>query len=373
MDLIRLSYDEILKFMAPEGKLIPQRCLKSVLMKHGFLDYLMTRYTDLSLQESDKEHLREILYRMINHIEIRPLCKVCGKPLVFSNNQYLTYCSRKCSNNDPETLQKIANSISKSQREVYRKRGDEVKEKRKQTLSEKYNIDIDSPTPFAVKEIQEKSKDTIKEKYGVENILTTDEVFQKRKQTIEEKSVKYQMETKGLDIEYLDNGNILVRNACPIHGDLEYTHGDFNRRFSKRRMNTSTPCLICNPIGRKYLGKQKKLHNIIREIYDGKIIENDRKTLPHCEIDIYLPDLKLGFEFNGTYWHMDKRKFKKDDVNKISNMTAEEIWERDRNKLELAKQNGIEIMVVKEIDFDNDLNNIILHIQNTIEKKKSGN
>jgi hypothetical protein len=34
------------------------------------------------------------------------------------------------------------------------------------------------------------------------------------------------------------------------------------------------------------------------------------------EIDIYLPELKLGFEFNGLYWHSNKFKEKNYHLNK---------------------------------------------------------
>ena len=43
----------------------------------------------------------------------------------------------------------------------------------------------------------------------------------------------------------------------------------------------------------------------VRSIYDGTIIENDRKVLNGKELDLYLPDLNLAIEFNGNYWHSD--------------------------------------------------------------------
>lgn len=48
----------------------------------------------------------------------------------------------------------------------------------------------------------------------------------------------------------------------------------------------------------------------IKSIYKGKIILNDTKLLSGLELDVYLPDLKLAFEFNGEYFHSDvfKRK-----------------------------------------------------------------
>lgn len=41
----------------------------------------------------------------------------------------------------------------------------------------------------------------------------------------------------------------------------------------------------------------------IKSIYSGEIIDNSRKIIAPYELDIYLPELKLAFEYDGTYWH----------------------------------------------------------------------
>jgi hypothetical protein len=48
---------------------------------------------------------------------------------------------------------------------------------------------------------------------------------------------------------------------------------------------------------------QGQLYEFIRKHFNGEIIVNDRSAIAPKEIDIYLPALKLGFEFNGKYWH----------------------------------------------------------------------
>ena len=49
--------------------------------------------------------------------------------------------------------------------------------------------------------------------------------------------------------------------------------------------------------------KEKDLIRFIQTFYNGKIIENDRKVIKPKELDIYLPELQLAIEFNGTFWH----------------------------------------------------------------------
>jgi hypothetical protein len=43
------------------------------------------------------------------------------------------------------------------------------------------------------------------------------------------------------------------------------------------------------------------------------------------EIDIYLPQLNLGFEFNGVWWHSDEYKRKSSHLDKTNFFTKREI------------------------------------------------
>lgn len=42
--------------------------------------------------------------------------------------------------------------------------------------------------------------------------------------------------------------------------------------------------------------------------YNGRIEPNTRKIISPKELDIYIPDLKLAIEYNGTYWHAEERQ-----------------------------------------------------------------
>lgn len=80
---------------------------------------------------------------------------------------------------------------------------------------------------------------------------------------------------------------------------------------------------------------ENELVDFIKGIYKGNIILNDCKLLNGKEIDIYIPDLKLAIEFNGTYYHSDIHK---KDKNYHLNKTKEcnklgikliHIWDSD--------------------------------------------
>lgn len=75
------------------------------------------------------------------------------------------------------------------------------------------------------------------------------------------------------------------------------------------------------------------------------------KQLHEKEIDIYLPELRLGFEFNGDYWHMNPLLHENNEINPSTHFTARETWEHDYKKQILAKQYNILLYVVWEYDW----------------------
>jgi len=126
---------------------------------------------------------------------------------------------------------------------------------------------------------------------------------------------------------------------------------------------------------------EKEVFNFLREIYKGEILQNFR-GFQNIELDIYLPDQKLGIEYNGLYWHSEKFKNKKDHVRK-TNFFKERgihiitIWEDDwkykngiiksilRNKL---KQNIFRIFARNcEIKYVNAINKKNFLLKNHIQ------
>jgi hypothetical protein len=91
-------------------------------------------------------------------------------------------------------------------------------------------------------------------------------------------------------------------------------------------------CTICNGVGNS--SSQISFENFIRENYTDEIIVNSRKIIEPLEIDIFLPKINVGFEFNGSYWHSIKEKNKDYHQNKIiksleKNIILYHIWEDD--------------------------------------------
>lgn len=53
-----------------------------------------------------------------------------------------------------------------------------------------------------------------------------------------------------------------------------------------------------------------------------EIVRNDRTVVGPKELDIYVPSLKVGIEFDGTYWHSAKFQDKKTSIEKVNRCEA---------------------------------------------------
>ena len=93
----------------------------------------------------------------------------------------------------------------------------------------------------------------------------------------------------------------------------------------------------------------KYLENINLKVQPSFIIESKI-------FDIYIPDLNLLIEYNGDYWHCNPKKYNSTYYNKKKGKTAKEIWEYDKNKLDLAKKYNYNCFVIWESDYKKNKN-----------------
>ena len=83
--------------------------------------------------------------------------------------------------------------------------------------------------------------------------------------------------------------------------------------------------------------------------------------------DVFIPKLNLLIEINGDYWHLNPLIYSCDYYDKFRKITALEIWERDRLKSEIAKQQGYNFCCIWQKDI---IENFSKAIENEISKFK---
>ena len=234
----------------------------------------------------------------------------------------------------------------------------EIKSKIAKTNIDKYGF----VSPLLNEEIKQKSKETLKENWGVDNPLESSDIKEKVKKTnlerfgcyyptqspdvIENRKInnliKFGVENNNQNedfrknnfkianhenyIKYLGNSISLFNcNNCKEHFQIR-TDNFFSRSELKLDL-----CTICNPINDSKSIREKEVFDFIKSIYIGEIIPSYRDKL---EIDIYLPEINLGFEFNGLYWHSEKYVERNYHINKLNHFKSKgiriiNIWEDD--------------------------------------------
>lgn len=218
----------------------------------------------------------------------------------------------------------------------------EIKERIKTTNLERWGVE----NPMLNNDILDSLKKSNLEKWGVEWFYQTEEFKSKSiissvnkfgSSSFKKSDIFHQKTLIGSHkgyVKYLGESIHLFR--CDLDHNFEIkTDNYFSRLYSNIPL-----CTICNPIGDLKSIKESDLYNFIKSIYDGEITQSYRDGL---EIDIYLPHLKLGFEFNGLYWHSDKYKDKWYHLNKTKyfselGIRIIHIWEDDwRDRREIIK------------------------------------
>jgi hypothetical protein len=194
-----------------------------------------------------------------------------------------------------------------------------VKKKRQKTYIEKYGYEH----PMQNINILNKKKKTSMKKYNNENYTNVKKMkITSANNNIEKMKKKYNLDILLYNKEYFikcDKGHIYKINYDVLQ---------------KRYLYEVTMCTICNPIDYKISDMEKQVKKFIKDNCK-LIIEKSRNIIKPYELDIYIPDLKLAFEFNGLYWHNELYKDKNYHL----------------NKTELCEKNGIQLIHIYEDDW----------------------
>jgi len=312
-------------------------------------------------------------------------CDVCGDEKELIYNKYLKNikkynlytCSNKCAH--------IKNK--KTNLEKYGVENYHNNDKYKETCLTKYGVD----NPFKNDEIKEKIKITNLEKYGSESSNSSDIVKLNKKISLLEKygvdsysktdEYKEKMKIYNIDPEYHKKRQKTFSNTCLIKYGVNHTSNideirnkikitnqetyrskiinktilevDFDKKgyfcncdlcnniffieynlFKNRKKTKTIICTKCNPITTHISGLEIQLQNFIKNNYD-EILLNDKNIIKPYELDVYIPKLKIAFEFNGLFWHNENNREK----------------EYHLNKTELCEAQGIQLIHIYEDDW----------------------
>ena len=340
-------------------------------------EYLINRYDDL---DSPKESY----FRIINNIENRPTCKICGKRVKFNDrkNNFENTCSYKCTNIlRYESIKKFninhygvenyyASEKFKKQITEYNLKNfgvehvfqrNDVKEKIKKTSLERYGVE----NAGGSKQSLEKIKKTTYEHYGVECSLSSPEIREKIKKTCNKKyggNSPYSSET----VRNKAKQNALIKYGVECWQKTDKAREYMSKKISSdevqsKTINTKRKNKSFNTSKHeKYiLEKLKNKFNCVKYQY--------KNILYPYRCDFYIEDKDLYIEYNGTWTH-GNHMF---DINNENDLKLLNIWKEksvnhkyyntaiyvwtilDLEKYNIAKQNNLNYLIfysLKEFD-----------------------
>jgi hypothetical protein len=226
----------------------------------------------------------------------------------------------------PDVLEKRNNTmilkygalVSDLTRQKARERSADLNIKGKLTIKEKYNVDNSGQLP----DHGTKCRATMLTNYGVEHYTLTDNYIKKTKIKRIEKWSTFtpdNIELISLNDPSIDkqtvfnNPNSTITFQCQVCHTIECLPTE---TYKWRINNTGTCCGKCNN-----LNKGSMLENEVRKyIHSLGIITSDhnRIELSGKEIDIFVPEKRIGVEFNGLYWHNDLKCHKRYHIDKFN-------------------------------------------------------
>ena len=107
-------------------------------------------------------------------------------------------------------------------------------------------------------------------------------------------------------IHYISS-NQFVTPTCPVHGDFKIEANSFLQGHG------------CPYHYTNFSKSEKEILDFVRNECGFEDASSDRKTLgSRNEIDIFIPEKSIGFEYDGLYWHSELTKDKKYHLDKTN-------------------------------------------------------
>jgi len=273
---------------------------------------------------------------------------VCGALVAartaFGYTDTNNYCSRPCA---------AIYSVEKAKKTSFERYGtghysqtEEYIKRRTKTNLERYGVEHVKQADWA----KEKSKKTSLERYGVEHYIQSEEG---KRRTAETNELKYGTSNPAANKEVMAKIAKTYEERYGGHPMHTENVKDRQRQTMLSKYGVEHPSMIANPrasaimkdevmlrelydklgstvavgdflgvnntaVGRnmmklgiprnsRYTALEKFFHNNI----DCAVEYNNRTILEGFEIDVYLPEFKIGIECHGEYWHASNSKFPK--------------------------------------------------------------
>lgn len=353
----------------------------------------------------DSENPRQILWHILQNTLKIPRCMLCFNPAKWNSDKrsYRLFCGSSCAakHSSISRRKKCLEKFGVS----HHTRLQTCQEKRKKTCRKKYGVDFTlqspkirkqikntciekygGPAPASDKIVREKMAATSSQKYGVPIATMLPEIHEKISKTCLAKygvdnALKnpiFQEKIRQTNLERYQrisaSQNHLSLETCKIISDPllleEYLHNKSVISAAKELgMGYSSLYQIVARFGLSVVNKGLGISSGQSELADwlhseGHIfMKATRKIIRPYELDFFFPKYNIAIEYNGDYWHMNPKYYTKNDIQKVTERTAEQVWIKDAQKQKLCQDKNILLFTVWETEWHENKQ----QIQNTLQ------
>lgn len=296
-------------------QLAPIRSNKKWFEKRNLLYYYfeIVKHTNFL---DDNIPIKERVRYIINGVNKHIICE-CGKPIKNTSRRDITkniFCSTKCLASSIKIREKTKKTNIEKYGHACSLNNDKIKAKSNKTIKEKYGVDH----TFKAQSVKNKIVKTMKERHGITN---------PSQRFISKETIGKINNKQWLYDEYIIKNKTCIKIAEEISTTprtILYHLKKFNIKIKKNRFQSSA---------------EKEIIQILPN--NINIIHGDNKAIYPYQIDVYLPDYKLGIEYNGIFYH----SYYKEETDKEK--------EYHLNKTIRAKNKGIKLLHIFENEWIN--------------------
>lgn len=232
--------------------------------------------------------------------------------------------------------------LSQKSKEYAKNNKDEIKARAHKAIETKIKNNYDFGKNMRGRTHTEETKLLIGEKSKVSNRKKSQEANVKISQRIKELNLNL--------VNNIDENNLkLICNICN-------TEFSFTKQYFHLSKIKSTICPCCYPRQVTKSQGELELYQYVKEICPSAV-SGFRQEYHSKEIDIFVPDLNIGIEFNGLYWHSES-------VLLSNNRSPKSDYEKQKE----FNNNGIRLIQVFEDEWVNKKEIVKSRIRNILNQ-----